>query len=131
MCARCQGNPVIKALFVDNATANATCPLCENPLSRTMYRWCLRDSSLTIDSVLSSGGKEATSSTPNPPLGHSRITKDLDEQVNPLPNFLKKFKTTYGYLGGVDHSVIVPKRNISSPTNGTSIRPGTLLEGDI
>ena len=112
VCSRCQGNPVIKHLFVAQATSSATCPLCENPLSRTMLRWCIRDN--TADSVSNASLPAVANQAP---MGGSRTTNDLDEHKNPLPGFLKRFKSIYGYLGGVD-VIIVPKR-VGSSSGGT------------
>ena len=92
ICARCQGNPVIKKLFSDNAD-RALCPLCDSVMSRTMVSWCQANDTNNTNANANPVDKNTTvnSSIPNiHSMGMSRCTNDLDTMSNPLPYFLKK-----------------------------------------
>jgi len=112
ICARCQGNPVIKKLFVDAVTNHGIdgilCPLCNTAMSRTMVRRCQEH--------------EVPPTTPAQVIhasGNSRVTNDLYTHKNPLISFLKRFAKTYGELGGVSDTYLRPALSRGGTAGGS------------
>lgn len=92
ICFRCQSNQVIQQLLVDSlhhGSGEALCPLCEKPMSRTMAGWCR-----SVDKMeQAQGGVEV--------LDGARVVSNLNHIPSPYSSFLRRFKITYGDLGGV------------------------------
>lgn len=92
ICFRCQSNQVIQQLLIDSLhhiEGEALCPLCEKPMSRTMAGWCRG-----IDKAgQTSEGVEV--------VDGARVVANLNHVPSPYSSFLRRFKLTYGDLGGV------------------------------
>ena len=83
---------MIQQLLVDSlhhVDGEALCPLCEKPMSRTMVGWCR-----SVDKVEQANeGVEVADG--------ARVVSNLDHVPSPYSSFLRRFKITYGDLGGV------------------------------
>lgn len=91
ICGRCQGNAVIRSLFVE---ASPNCPLCETPMSRTMLSWCQTSVGDDIGNSTSTSGR----------MEAARVIAELDSHPSIHNHFLLYFQETYGdNLGGVKY----------------------------